>query len=778
MANTRRLFFTLFFAFFVVGSLLAQGKTFTISGNIRDGNNGEDLIGAEVVIERTRTGVVSNAYGYYALSLPKGSYTLVFSYIGYLRKEIKIDLSADYKLNINLETDTRELSEVVISAERKNINVVKTEMSAEKLSAKAIRSIPALMGEVDVIKAIQLLPGVQSTSEGSSGFSVRGGGHDQNLILLDEAAVYNASHLMGFFSVFNNDAIKDVTLYKGDIPASFGGRLSSLLDIRSKDGNSQRYALTGGIGLISSRLTVEGPLGSKSSAIVSARRTYADVFLAFANDENIKNSSLYFYDMNAKLNLRINDNNRLFLAGYFGRDKFGTNIAGMAFGNKTATLRWNHIFSPKLFSNFTLIGSFYDYYLRSEISSQLSQELKSGLEDYGLKADYSYHPNPANMLKFGYNLLYHAFLPGEGGGVGQESIIGRVSLPKEFAMENVLYVTHETSIADKLKLKYGLRFSTFHNLANGESVNYLQDYHVSETKTYRKGTVYHGNAQLEPRAGLTYIFNDLHSIKASYSRTVQYVQLASNSSAGSPLDMWFQTSQNVKPQLCDQFAIGYFRNFANDTYEVSTEIYYKDMKNTVDFKDHANLLINKNLEQELRFGKGYSYGLELMLRKTQGPLNGWISYTFSKGRRKIDDVNNGKEYRSPYDKPHNISIVGTYELSPKLSVSANWVYASGTPVTYPTGRFQIENTYVPIYSGRNEYRYPAYHRLDLSLTWQLSKPGRPFRHELNFSIYNAYGRKNVWTILFRQEDTQPDVSYAEKIYLFTFIPSITWNFTF
>jgi hypothetical protein len=742
----------------MLSALSAQERRFTISGNIRDESNGEDLIGAEVVIAGSRSGTVSNPYGFYSLSLPSGRYTLVFSYIGYLKKEVSVDLSADQRLNVSLLTDARELSEVVVSAERRNVNVIKSEMSTEKLSAKSIKSVPALMGEVDVIKAVQLLPGVQSTSEGSSGFSVRGGGHDQNLILLDEATVYNASHLMGFFSVFNNDAVKDVTLYKGDIPASFGGRLSSLLDIRTKDGNNQHYTATGGIGLISSRLTLEGPLGEKASAIVSGRRTYADVFLAFANEENLRNSSLYFYDMNAKLNYRIDDNNRLFLAGYFGRDKFGADFAGMSFGNKTATMRWNHIFSPQLFSNFTLIGSFYDYYLRSEISSQLNQELTSGLEDYGFKADFSYHPNPANSLKFGYNFVFHGFLPGEGGGLSEESIVGRVSLPKEFAMEHVVYLSNETDIAGKLKLKYGLRFSTFQNID--------------------KGSVYYHQQQLEPRAGAAYIFNDLHSVKASYARTVQYIQLASNSSSGSPLDMWFQASPNVKPQLCDQFAAGYFRNFADDEYEASAEVYYKNMQHVVDFKDHASLLINENMEQELRFGKGYSYGLELMLRKTRGPLSGWISYTLSKSRRQIDGINEGKEYRSPYDKPHNVSIVGAYELSPKWSVSANWVYADGTPVTYPTGRFLVENTYIPVYSGRNEYRYPAYHRLDLSVSCQLSKPGKRFKHELNFSLYNAYGRKNVWTILFRQEDERPDVSYAEKIYLFTYIPSITWNFSF
>ena len=737
----------------------AQEKNYTVSGHIRDKGNGEDLIGASIMEDSLHRGTVTNPYGYYTLSLPKGKHTLVVSYLGYRRKETTIELRSDMRMNFDLDADTQELKEVVVSAEKRNANVVNTEMSVEKLSAKTIKAAPALMGEVDVLKVVQLLPGVQPTSEGSSGFSVRGGGYDQNLILLDEASVYSASHLMGFFSVFNNDAIKDVTLYKGDIPASFGGRLSSLLDIRTKDGNTQNYAVTGGIGLISSRITAEGPLGDKASAIVSVRRTYADLFLKLSNDERQRNSSLYFYDMNAKVNYRIDDNNRVFLAGYFGRDKFGyTDLAAMDFGNKTLTARWNHIFSPKLFSNFTLLSSWYDYYLRSDISDQAGQELSSGLADYGLKADFSYVPNSMNTIKFGYNFTFHDFHPADGGGTSSESIVGRVAFPKQYAMENVLYVSNEMSIQKKLKLKYGLRYTDFENL--------------------HKGSITYHQQQFDPRIGLTYVFNDLHSVKASYSRTSQFIQLASNSTSGSPLDLWFQASKNVKPQKCDQFATGYFRNFASDAYELSAEVYYKDMKDVVDFKDHAQLMLNENLDQELRFGKGYSYGLELMLRKNSGAFNGWVSYTLSKSMRKVEDINQGNWYRSPYDKPHTISTLASYDLSRQWSLSACWVYSSGTPVTYPTGRFQIEGDYVPIYSGRNEYRYPAYHRLDLSATWKLSPPGKRFRNELNFSLYNAYGRKNAWTILFRPEPNAPDSYYAEKIYLFTFVPSITWNFSF
>jgi len=770
----------LFFSFFLLicADLSAQPRRFTISGNITDSSSGEDLIGATVYVEELRTGTAANAYGFYSISLPEGKYTLVVTFVGYQQETQKIDLTKDIRLNIKLVPKANEIGEVVISAERRNANVSRTEMSVERISIQTLKRIPALMGEVDVIKAIQLLPGVQSTAEGSSGFSVRGGSHDQNLIILDEATVYNASHLMGFFSVFNNDAIKDVKLYKGDIPASFGGRLSSLLDVRTKDGNNQHFSATGGIGTISSRLTLEGPLFSdKLSYLVSGRRTYADVFLLLSKEEDLRNSTLYFYDMNAKVNYRINDNNRLFIAAYLGRDKFGNKFSGMDFGNQTATLRWNHLFSSKLFSNFTFIGSFYDYYIKTELTEQIAMDWKSKLQDWGFKADFSYHLNPNNNIKFGYHSTYHGFLPGEGGGVGEQSIISRFAQPKEHALEHSWFIANENKIGEKLTVKYGLRYTLFQNVGNGEQVYRLENYAVKDSATYTRGKVYYSNGRWEPRLGLLYEINRNNSVKASYSRTVQFIQLASNSAAGSPLDVWFQSTPNVKPQICDQFAIGYFRNFKDDMFETSVEMYYKDMKDVIDFRDHAELMGNNELERELRFGTGRAYGVELMVRKNEGKLNGWVSYTLSRARRTIDEINDGKEYRSPYDKPHNISIVLNYELSKRWIVSANWVFANGTPVTYPTGRYEIEGKYVPIYSGRNEYRYPAYHRLDLSATWAF-KTSRRFKSELNLSLYNAYGRHNPWTIMFRQERDEPDKSYAEMIYLFSFVPSVTYNFTF
>ena len=772
--------YTILFLLLLCLELSAQNKRFTVSGNITDSATGEDLIGATVYAEESKMGTSANVYGFYTLTLPEGSYNLVVTFVGYERHTQRIDLTNDLRLNIKLTPNASELTEVVVTSEKRNANVSRAEMSVERISAQTLKRIPALMGEVDVIKAIQLLPGVQSASEGSSGFSVRGGSHDQNLIILDETTIYNASHLMGFFSVFNNDAIKDVKLYKGDIPASFGGRLASVLDVRTKDGNNQHFAATGGIGTISSRLTLEGPLASdKLSYSVSGRRTYADVFLALSNDADLRNAALYFYDANAKVNYRINDKNRIFLAAYLGRDQFENSFAGMNFGNQTMTLRWNHLFSPKLFSNFTFIGSFYDYYLRTELSEQIAMDWTSKLQDMGFKADFSYQPNPNNTIKFGYHPVYHILMPGEGGGVGPKSIITKFSQPKGYSLEHAWYATNENKIGEKLTVKYGLRYTLFQNIGNGERTYRLENYAVKDSATYKKGEVYHHTGRWEPRLGMVYEMNSVHSVKASYARTAQFIQLASNSAAGSPLDVWFQSSPNVKPQLCDQFAVGYFRNFGNNRFETSLELYYKNMKDVIDFKDHANLVGNSELEQELRFGSGKAYGMELMVRKNEGKLNGWVSYTLSRALRTIDEINDGKEYRSPYDRPNNVSVVLNYELSRRWIVSANWVYATGMPVTYPTGRYEIEGRYVPIYSARNEYRYPDYHRLDLSATWSFkSNAAKRYKSELNFSLYNAYGRKNPWTIMFRQERDAPDTTYAEMVYLFSFVPSITYNFTF
>ena len=764
--------------FFALQSF-AQNK-YTLSGFIKD-EAGEELIGATIYIPKLKVGSVTNVYGFYSITIPEGQYEFDYSYVGYKTEEKDINLNKNISLNITLTEETKSIEEVIVTAERKNDNVVKTEMSTVKLQAKEIKKIPALMGEVDVIKAIQLLPGIQSTGEGFSGFNVRGGSPDQNLILFDEATVYNASHLMGFFSVFNNDAIKDLKIYKGDIPAEYGGRLSSMLDIRMKEGNQKNLEATGGIGTISSRLTLEGPIiKDKWSVLVAGRRTYADLFLLFSQDEAIRSNKLYFYDLNLKTNYRINDKDRIFVSGYFGRDvfKFG-DIYGFDWGNLTFTSRWNHLFSDQLFSNFSVIYSNYDYKMES---GQENSGFKwtSNLKDIKVRADLTYYPNTRNTIKFGGEAIYHHFNPGFARGTGDENITyNSLKMPESNAMEYALYLSNEHKLTPKLTMNYGIRSSIFQNMGESTVYNFDENYQKIDSTTYEKWDIYNTFYGLEPRVSLNYSVNAKSSIKASYSRTKQYLHLASNSTAGSPLDVWLPSSPNIEPQLANQVAVGYFRNFFDDVIETSIEFYYKDMDNQIDFKDHADLMLNPELEGEFRFGDAWSYGMELLLRKQEGKFTGWISYTLSKAKRKFPDINKGKVYASVYDKPHNISLVGSYELSPRLNISATWVYATGAPVTFPSGKYTYENIAVPIYTERNGYRMPDYHRMDLSITLKSKeKPNKRFNSDLNLSIYNVYNRHNAWMIYFGEDENDPNITVAEKVYVFPIIPSITWNFYF
>jgi hypothetical protein len=755
-------------------------RHFSINGKIRDQHSGEALLGATVFIKELKTGTVSDVYGNYSITLVEGNYTLVFSYIGYQTVEKRVELTKDMKITIELEPKENQLNEVEITSEKNDKNVVKPEMSTFRMDIKTIQRIPALMGEVDVIKAIQLLPGVQSVGEGSSGFSVRGGAPDQNLILLDEATVYNASHLMGFFSVFNNDAIKDVKLYKGDIPANYGGRLASVLDVRMNEGNSKKFEINGGIGIIASRLTVEGPVyKDRSSFVISGRRTYADIFLPLSSNKALHNNRLYFYDLNAKVNFRINDNNQIFLSGYFGRDVFKNGFAGMKWGNETATFRWNHLFTKQLFSNFSIIYSNYLYNLGTPAGNNNSFEWNSNLRDAGVKGDFSYYLNTNNTIKFGASVTYHMFNPGIAKGIGDETVFTEVKVPNDYAFETGVYGSNEEKIGAHFTIKYGLRFSMFQNTGPGTVFHYDSAYNAIDSTVYGSGVLYNTYAGIEPRLGLLYDFNSKQSIKASYARTNQYLQLAQNSTVGTPLDIWFPSSPNVKPQVADQVALGYFRNFRRNTIETSVEGYYKWMQNVVDFKDFAQLLLNNKLEGEIRTGKAWSYGIEFLVRLNENKLNGWVSYTYSRTFRQINEINSNNAYPAPYDKPNNFTFVLNYVISKRFTVSANWIYATGAPVTFPTGRTEIGGKIVPIYSDRNQYRYPDYHRLDLSVSF-FSKPvpKRKFNWDLNFSVYNAYNRHNTWTINFTQDKINPDVTYAEKVYLFGIIPSITFNFHF
>lgn len=770
----------LFVGIYVKGNPDGEPKRINISGHIGDSKTGEMLIGATVYVDELQTGTVSNLYGFYALSLPPGQYSLNYSYIGYQSDTRVVNLTDDLTIDVELKSTEQQLQEVVITGERQDKNISSAEMSVVKIESKTISQIPALFGETDVLRAIQLLPGVKPLAEGSTGFSVRGGSADQNLVLLDEAAVYNAGHLLGFFSVFNNDAIKDVKLYKGDIPAAYGGRLSSLLDVRMKDGNAKEFTGTGGVGLISSRLTLEGPIiKDQTSFIVSGRRTYADLFIPLFGNPDLDGSKLFFWDFNAKISHTINENNRVFASAYFGRDVFKNEFAGMDLGNNTVTVRWNHLFSKKLFSNFTFLRSRYEYELGTPEGEANSFEWKSKLVDYTGKADFTWYLNTENTIKFGASLIHHTFNPGEARGIGEETFFNELVIPKKYALESGIYISNEQKIGPLLTLKYGLRLSMFNNIGPDTLYTFDENFDMIAAEGKTSGDIYNTYINLEPRFGFIYLLNEFSSIKGSYSRTNQYIQLAQNSTAGTPLDIWFPASPNVKPQISDQVALGYFRNFKENTFEASVEGYYKYMQNAVDFKDHAELLLNKEIEGELRFGEAQSYGLEFMIRKQKGDLTGWVSYTLSKARREMKDINNGNPYDASYDRPHDISIVLNYNFSKRLVGGLNWVYSSGLPVTFPTGRAVWGNKIVPIYSDRNDYRMPDYHRLDVSLTLKpKDKPNRKFYGEWNLSVYNAYARKNPWTINFQQDPNDPYTTYAEMTYLFSIIPSISYNFKF
>ena len=762
------------------GYLKAQ-KTghFTISGQIKDQSSGELLPGATIFVQELGTGSVSNSYGFYSLTLPGGDYHLVYSFVGYQSQTTAITLSHDTLINREMIAVSSRLQEVEIKSESARENIRLPQMSVTKMSMKNIAEIPSFMGEVDLVKALQLLPGVKFVAEGSSGMSVRGGGPDQNLILLDEATVYNAGHLMGFFSVFNPDAVQSVKLYKGDMPAAYGGRLSSLVEVRMKEGNNKTFHGQGGIGLISSRIMIEGPiLKDKASFMVSGRRTYADLFLKLSHNEKLRQNQLYFYDLNTKLNFSLNNNNHFYLSGYFGKDVFKNDFLEMDWGNATGTFRWNHIFNEKLFSNISLISSRFNYNLGLAEDNPRAFLWQSSLTDYALKDNFDWFINPDNKLNFGFSIIYHDFFPGKVTGTGEEAVIDEYRLPDNYALESALYVSNEQKIG-KVTLKYGLRLSIFNNLGPATIYHYDEQFKVTDSTVYDSKKIFNTWFGVEPRLGFVYRLNENSSVKASFARNYQYVQQAQNSTAGNPMDIWFPANPNIKPQVSDQLAAGYYHNFKEQMFSFSTELYYKWIHNAIDFKDHADLLLNKYLDGELRAGRGYSYGIELMLKKTAGKLTGWASYTWSRSLRKIPEINEGASYPSPYDRPNDFSLTLSYRVSSAVRLSMSWVYLTGQPVTFPVSRYQYSNTIVPVYSGRNSYRMADYHRLDLALIWDLpAKNSKKWHNQLNFSIYNAYNRKNPWVINFQNDPEVPNATYAEMTYLFGIVPTVTYNFKF
>jgi hypothetical protein len=754
-------------------------KTATISGFIRDARNGESLTGAVVYPqENPSVGIASNSYGYYSLTLPAGKYTLVVRYLGYKTKNVPVELKENVQLSFDMEEESFALKEITITGEKNNNNVVQSELIS-KISVREIQNIPVILGEKDILKTIQLLPGVTPAGEGNAGFFVRGGGVDQNLILLDEAPVYNPSHLLGFFSTFNSDAIKDITLYKGGFPAEYGGRLSSVVDIKMNEGNNKTFHLSGGIGIIASRLSVEGPLfKSKGSFMIAARRTYADVFLKLlprnGADSTARRSTLYFFDLNMKANYQLSAKDRLYFSCYLGRDNFNLGGAiGLNWGNITATSRWNHIISDKMFSNTSLIFNRYSYNFNVAVGN-LTMRVLSEIKDWNLKEDLNYYMNSNNTLKFGFNSIYHTFVPSK---VDSSAFLRVRSMDNRYALENAIYISNEQRISSHLKATYGLRYSLFSSIGPGTVYTYDQVADIIDSATYPRGKIFNTFGGLEPRVLMNYVINDSSSVKISYARTRQYIHLLSNTTSTTPFDLWIPSNVNILPEIADQFTLGYFRNFSNNMYETSAELYYKTLKNQIDYRNGANLILNNKVESQLVFGKGWGYGAEFLIRKKYGKLTGWISYTLSKTKRQFPDINKGSVFLARQDRPHNIAIVGMYTLNPKITLSATWIFISGNVVTFPSGRYLVDGNIVPYYTERNGYRMPDYHRLDLGLTWQRKKTER-FESNWSFSVYNVYGRSNAYAINFQQDPNDPAKMQAVQLSLFRFVPAISYNFKF
>ena len=781
------------FLLLIFSTVFAQEK-FTLSGTIADDSSNETLIGASVYIKELQKAITTNEYGFYSISLPAGTYTVQISYVSFVTKEETIVLKSNVRKNVNLSSNSEELQEVVISDNRKRAEIRRPEMSVNRMTAEEIKKMPVVMGEVDVLKSILQLPGVTNAGEGSSGFNVRGGSADQNLILLDEATIFNSSHLFGFFSVFNADAIKDMKLYKGGIPARYGGRLSSVLDIYQKEGNKKEYHMTGGIGAISSRILAEGPIvKDRGSFLIGGRASYAHLFLKLADNDN----SAYFYDLNTKLSYKLNDNNNLYLSGYFGRDLFDiSNSFTNVYGNAVLNLRWNHLFNDRLFSNMSMIYS--DYYYGLELGF-IGLKWDSGIKNYNFKYDLKHYLTDKFKLNYGVNAIYYDFNPGTVSPSGKDSAINRDQLEKKYAFEPALYIDAEHELTDNLTVSYGLRYSMFYRLGEQNMNTYANNQPVAfddELKIYEKatptGSQHYSSGKtiadfnnLEPRVGVAYKLDDSQSVKASYNRMAQYLHLITNTSSPTPLDVWAPSDNFIKPELLDQVALGYFKNFKDDSYTLEVETFYKKVKNKIDYIDGADLIANKAIEQVVLNGRARSYGLEVLFRKNSGKLTGWVSYTLSRTEQQTPGrapgetgINNGNWYRAGYDKLHNLSVTGAYQYTDKWSFGAIFAIQSGQPATFPEGYYQYGDVNVPVYGDRNGDRLPMYHHLDVSATYT-PKPEKKkgWQGEWVFSIYNLYNRQNTASMTFRQND-KTGVNEASRLSIFGMIPSVTYNFKF
>ncbi len=771
-----RFFFSFVFLTCHIATVFGQ-SSIPITGYVKSALNGELLIGATVEVVGTSIKGSSNNYGYFVLEVPVTSQTLRIGYLGHQDKFVAVDSVKGNRLNIELTPLDNLLDEVVVSGKKENTNVSDPQMGVLAFTMEEVKNIPVVFGEKDILKTIQLLPGVGKGGEGSSSFYVRGGGGDQNLILLDEATVYNASHLMGFFSTFNSDAIKDMELFKGGIPAQYGGRISSVIDIHMMDGNNKRFAAEGGVGLIASRLKLEAPIvKDKSSFMVSGRRTYADLFLKLSSDETVNQSKLYFYDLNAKMNYRFDDKTTLYLSGYFGKDDLGYgSLFSFDWGNTTATARWNRVINDKLFSNTSLIYSDFTYHVDVASDENIFQ-IASKVENFNLKEDLTYYANNTNKLRFGFDLLQQRVSPASINTEGN-STVNPIDMESRQGVELSVYGSHEWQPTSWLSMIYGLRVTDFLVTGPGTFYTFDEDGDPIAEHHHDSGIITH-HFNLEPRLSLSILFDRQQSIKASFNRITQNLHQLTNTTSSLPTDQYILSSINIKPQYADQAAIGYFRNFNANTYEMSVETFYKYMGNQIDFRNGADLQANKFLEGELLFGQGRAYGLELFLRKAKGSFNGWISYTLAKSERQFNQINNGMWFNARQDRTHDISVVGLYELGKKWTLGATFVYYTGNAITFPSGKYQVGGKTMFYYTERNGYRMPDYHRLDLSATYEPRKRDGQFHSSWSFSLYNAYNRKNAYIIDFRESESNPNVTEAYKVALFGIIPSVTWNFKF
>lgn len=776
----------------------AQGK-FTLSGYAKDATNGEVLVGASVFIKEMSGGVVTNAYGFYSITLPAGKYSVEISYIGYDKLMREADLQENVRLDVELMTQSNQLQELVVTAEEEDraANVKSLEMSTNKLDIKTIQKIPAFLGEVDVIKSLQLLPGVSTVGEGASGFNVRGGSVGQNLILLDEAPVYNSSHMLGFFSVFNPDAVKDTKLYKGAVPARYGGRLASLLDVRMKEGNSKEFEANGGIGTIFSRMAVEGPINKgKGSFIVAGRRSYIDILARPFVDILSDGGALNFYDITLKGNYNLNAKNRLYVSGYAGRDNFKFDKdQGFNWGNKTATVRLNHLFNDRLFANITGVYSSYDYALAFGDTDRDKFKWNSKISNFMFKPDFTYFITSDNELNFGLEAIYYTFTPAKATGVSDGDAID-ISLEKKYNLEASVYIGNTQKIGSALALEYGVRLSHFEYFGPGTVYGYndtipgRQKTVIAETQ-YKRGESIVNYTYPEPRVSAKYELSEESSIKGSYNRMIQYLHLISNTTASNPLDIWTPSSQLIKPEIGDQFTLGYFRNFKGGMFEASVEGYYRATQNQVDYIDGADLLLNKYLEGDLLSGKGRAYGVEFYLQKRRGRFTGWLSYTLGRSELQVEGINKGEWYPARYDQTHNVKLAGFYTLTKRWSVSADFVFTTGTPTTFPTSRYVVQGILIPhnTNGSRNNVRLQNYNRLDVSFRLEgkeFKKNGKPRKNHdyFVFSVYNVYARRNAFSVYFSQSDermapSQPLQSEATKLSIIgSMVPSVSYNFNF